>query len=137
MMRVRLARLIRFILLAIAMLLIGIWCAVAVWYQFAHEPWRSLLSGAIALVVLGCVFALATRLRWIGFGAFAGCFALFLVWWATILPTNDRDWAPDVARTVTAAVDGDRVVISNLRDFKWTKCGSSEPTACHGLPTWT
>jgi hypothetical protein len=116
---VRLLRLIGFVLLAIGMLLIGLWCTIAVWYQCPLEPWRSVLSGATALVALACVFALATRGRWIGFGAFAGCFVLFLVWWATIRPTNDRDWAPDVARTVTATVDGDRVVISNVRDFNW------------------
>jgi hypothetical protein len=78
-----------------------------------------LLSGATALVVLGCVCALATRQRWFGLGAFAGCFALFLVWWATISPTNNRDWAPDVARLGTATVDGDRIVVSNVRDFNW------------------
>jgi hypothetical protein len=41
MMLVRLARLIGFVLLAIAMLLVGIWCAVAVWYQCSLEPWRT------------------------------------------------------------------------------------------------
>src|SRR5215475_14288909 len=98
MMFVRLARLIGLVVLAIGILLVGVWCSVAVWYQAVCEPWRSVLSGATALFVLCCVFALATRVRWIGLGAFAGGFVLFLVWWATILPMGDRDWAPDVAR---------------------------------------
>jgi Domain of unknown function (DUF4105) len=115
----RLARLIGLVLLALVMLLVGLWCTVAVWYQCTVEPWRSVLTGATALVALACVFALATRVRSIGFGAFAGCFALFLVWWATISPINNRDWAPDVARVVTAIVEGDQVEISNVRNFNW------------------
>lgn len=115
----RLAQLIGLVLMAIGMVLVGIWWSVAVWYQSTLEPWRSVLSGATALFALACVLALASRLRWIGLGAFAGCFALFLGWWATISPTNNRDWAPDVARPVTATVDGDRIVISNVRNFNW------------------
>ena len=115
----RLAQLIGLVLMAIGMLLVGIWWSVAVWYQSTLEPWRSVLSGATALFALACILALASRLRWIGLGAFAGGFALFLGWWATISPTNNRDWAPDVARPVTATVDGDRIVVSNVRNFNW------------------
>jgi len=113
------ARLIGLVLLALVMLLVGLWCTVAVWYQCPTEPWRSVLTGATALVALACVFALTSRVRWIGFAVFAGCFALFLVWWATISPTDNRDWAPDVARVVTAIVEGDEVEISNVRNFNW------------------
>src|SRR5271170_6785632 len=115
----RLARLIGFVLLATGMLAVGIWCSVAVWYQCPLEPWRSVLSGATAIVAFACVVALATRLRWVGFGTFAGSFALFLVWWATISPTDSRDWSPDVARVATATVDGDQIVLSNVRNFNW------------------
>jgi len=113
------ARLIGLVLLALVMLLVGLWCTVAVWYQCPTEPWRSVLTGATALVALACVFALTSRVRWIGFAVFAGCFAVFLVWWATISPTDNRDWAPDVARVVTAIVEGDEVEISNVRNFNW------------------
>ena len=67
----RLARLIGLVLLAIGMSLVGIWCAVAVWYQCPFEPWRSVLCGATALVALSCIGALGARARWIGFGALA------------------------------------------------------------------
>ena len=36
-----------------------------------------------------------------------------------VTPSNDRDWQPDVARSVTATIDGDRLVVSNVRNFNW------------------
>jgi Domain of unknown function (DUF4105) len=39
--------------------------------------------------------------------------------WSTIHPSNDRDWTPDVARSVPGTTDGDRVVINNVRNFTW------------------
>ena len=113
-------RRIGFVLLAISMLLIGTWCSIAVWYQCeCGETLRSLsaaLTAAVTLVVVAC---LATRRRWMAVAIYSACFGLFLAWWATISPRHDRNWAPDVARSVTAKVDGDRVVVSNVRNFAW------------------
>jgi hypothetical protein len=107
-------------LLAIAILLIGIWCSIAVWYRCgAGEPWRGLLAGAALLFALGAVVGLATPRRWLTLAVYAAAFALFLGWWGTIRPTNDRNWAPDVARTVTATIDSDRLVVKNVRNFNW------------------
>ncbi len=116
----QLARWIGFALLVIAILLISIWCSFAVWYQCrAGEPWRGLLAGAILLFALGVVIGLATPMRWLALAVYAAAFALFLGWWATITPNNGRNWAPDVARTATATIDGDRLVVKNVRDFTW------------------
>jgi hypothetical protein len=65
------------------------------------------------------VACLTRRRRWIIAGIYSASVAAFLVWWATISPTNDRHWAPDVARSVTAAIDGDRLVVNNVRNFTW------------------
>jgi Domain of unknown function (DUF4105) len=116
----RLAHWIVLALLATAILSTGVWCSVAVWYRCgAGEPWRSLLAAAtlaFAVVVAAC---LAMPRRWRALAVYTGAFALFLGWWATITPANDRNWAPDVARTVTATIDGDRLVVSNVRNFAW------------------
>lgn len=34
-------------------------------------------------------------------------------------PSNDRDWRADVARLATAAVQGDRVTLKNVRNFRY------------------
>jgi hypothetical protein len=116
----RLVRRAGFALLAMIMLLVGLWCSVAVWYQCgAGEPLRSLLAAATAILTLIVVTCLTTRRRWFITGIYFLFFALFLVWWATISPTNERRWAADVARSVTATIDGDRVVVNNVRDFTW------------------
>ncbi|MBV8738758.1 MAG: DUF4105 domain-containing protein [Alphaproteobacteria bacterium] len=51
--------------------------------------------------------------------AYFGFFALVVGWWMTIKPTNNRNWAPDVARTATAIITGDRLVVQNVRNFVW------------------
>src|SRR5271154_1232451 len=107
-------------MLAAVVLGIGIWWATAVWYQCgAGEPWRGLLAGSPLIVALGAVASLAMPRRWFALAGFTAAFVLFLAWWATITPTNDRNWAPDVARTVTATIDGDHLVVRNVRNFNW------------------
>jgi hypothetical protein len=116
----RLARWIGFALLAIAILLIGAWCSVAVWYRCgAGEPVRDLLAGATLVFALVVAASLATSRRWLALAVYAASFALFLVWWTAIRPTNDRNWAPDVARSATATIDGDHLTVKNVRNFTW------------------
>jgi len=44
-------------------------------------------------------------------------FLAVLFWWLSIEPSNEREWLPDVARLPAAEIDGDRVVIRNVRNF--------------------
>ena len=43
-------------------------------------------------------------------------FALVLAWWFTLQPSNDRDWQPDVALLSYADIDGNKVVVHNIRN---------------------
>ena len=42
-----------------------------------------------------------------------------MVWWVSIPPSNDGQWADDVARMTTGTVDGSRVTLYNVRNFDW------------------
>ena len=115
-----LARRTGLVLLAMVMLLVGAWCSIAVWYRAGvNEPMRDLLAGATLVLVLFAVGYLATRRRWIALIYYTVAVALFLAWWTTITPSNDRVWSPEIDRSVTATIDGDRLVVSNVRNFIW------------------
>jgi len=116
----RIARWIGFALLAVTVLLIGAWCALAVWFRCTGgELVRGALAATIAVLALAAVASLVTSRRWLAFTVYAAVIALVFAWWSTIRPSNDRDWQPDVARNVTATIDNDRLIVDNVRNFNW------------------
>ena len=116
----RLARWIGFICLAVAILLVGVWCALAVWFRLPTVATiRDLAGGTLFVLTLGTTGCLASSWRWRTLSLYVGVAVIVLVWWTTIKPSNDRHWAPDVARTATATIDGDRLMVDNVRDFVW------------------
>lgn len=119
-MALRLLRWFGLALLLLVILSIGCWCTLAVWFRFpAIGRVRWIVAGTflmLAFVSAGCI---ATSRRWVAFTAYACLFAVVLAWWTTIMPSNDRDWAPDVARSVTATIEGDRLIVNNVRNFSW------------------
>ena len=40
-------------------------------------------------------------------------------WRFSLRPSNARDWQPDVARVATAEIQGDRVTVRNVRNFRY------------------
>ncbi len=42
-----------------------------------------------------------------------------LAWWITLVPSNDRDWLTDVAEQPSAVIDGDRLTVHNVRNFRY------------------
>ena len=65
------------------------------------------------------VQALFRRGRWVALGIYVLAFGAVVVWWGTIGPPADGDWAPDVARQTTGTIDGDILTLSDVRDFDW------------------
>ena len=97
------------------------WGALALYYL---APGSAGVRTALAwsFVVLGVVTlgALAVRrLRWWGVLGFAAAFGLVLVVWGSTTPSNDRDWAPEVAVLPYATIDGERVTVHNIRNFDY------------------
>lgn len=45
--------------------------------------------------------------------------AILAAWWVSIKPSNDRDWADEVSRTLRGSVRGSLVTLHDIRDFDW------------------
>ena len=52
-------------------------------------------------------------------GGWALALVALLVWWHTLRPSNDRDWADEVSRMPQGTVQGDHVRLRDVRNFDW------------------
>lgn len=107
-------------LIAIAMAVLTLWMAGALWFRLpAGEALRGAAAGMAGLAGLACVIALFTRRRIVALGVFSLMFAGVAAWWATIHPVADADWMPDVARQTHGTIDGDSLTLHDIRAFDW------------------
>jgi Domain of unknown function (DUF4105) len=111
------------ILLAI---LLTAWAVAALYFDLVPDATlRIVLASAYAFAMLGAL--LAFRRGVIGIEICVVAFALVLIWWLTLKPSNDRAWQPDVAQTAWAQIDGDRVTIHNIRNCDYRTEGDYTP----------
>lgn len=97
--------------------IIGLWCALALYYSNLPGVLRPL---AAAVFVIASVFALCfLKPRHYGGLAFTGLVAVVAVYWLLIPPSNDRPWRTDVAVLAHADVKGNLVTIHNIRNFDY------------------
>jgi hypothetical protein len=103
-----------------AVVLPGAWAALALIYRC-----RLTAAARVPLILLWLLIWLTTLLLLRGTHAFAAvalfacAFAAVLAWWLHLKPSNERDWADDVARTLCGEICGDRAVLHNVRNFHW------------------
>jgi hypothetical protein len=101
-------------------LLLAAWGCVALWYQAPGA--RALKKIAAPLwAAFSCAVLIAL---WHGRLApalvvFGVAFGALLLWWRHLRPTNNREWADDVAQMTTGAVGDSRVTLHNVRNFQW------------------
>ena len=94
--------------------------ATALWF---HLPDGINIVAAIVLMgmglgLVGAALVVRARRKML-FGAAITIITLTLVWWVQVSPRNDREWAPELAQSVTADIDGSQVTLSNIRNFNW------------------
>jgi len=113
----RLLKLLRgllWVMLGIVLLVATLWAMAALHFD-VRIPWLR-----TPLVIL---YALALATAWIfvkgwwrKIGLTVVGFALVLGWWLTLQPSNDRDWQPDLAVLPYADINGNQVIIHNIRN---------------------
>lgn len=110
--------LLRFPLIALfwaAALAAETWATLAINYSNLPWPWlRATTAAAFAIGSIGAIILVRPRRR--ATLMCAAGFAIVLVWYDLIPPSNQRDWQPDVARTPTISIDGDSVIVHDVRD---------------------
>jgi Domain of unknown function (DUF4105) len=116
-------RFFRYLIISIIIVVLCVatlWGTLALWYKLpAPDVLRIAICGLFAvlgIMVIGAQFG-ARRLS--ALVIFAPFFAGLLVWWISIDPPADGNWAPQVARQVTGTIDGDLLTLTNVREFEW------------------
>lgn len=105
---------------AIATFVSGAWGAMALWYQLpGGATARTLGSVSWALAVIAFAIVAISHRSWLPLGVYVAMYALLLLWWASITPSNTRTWADDVARQLSGTVSGSAVTLHNVRNFDW------------------
>ena len=98
----------------------AVWAAFALWFQLplpeVPRIGAIVLFEILAVLTAAGLFWRRARHGWI---AYALAFAALLLWWGTILPSNDRDFAPDIAHGVTGVLRGNILTLENVRNFGW------------------
>ena len=106
------------VVLSVIVLVSVTWGALALWLD---GPSSRVLAGTMAAGLVLVSIALAALIRPFLRGLVAALVPVVAValWWASIAPSNTRDWTPDVARTARAAFHGSSVTIQNVRNFRY------------------
>jgi hypothetical protein len=119
-------------ILALCLLLLGTWAAMALLAAGAAAgTLRRLLAAAMAAATIATAAAIllgrATPRALAGQGV---AILAVVAWFFSLEPRNDRPWAVDVSRTPWAEIDGDEVTIHEVRHFAWR-------TEADFTPRWT
>jgi hypothetical protein len=106
--------------LCIGLIVLGMtaWATLAIYYSnLPSEPLRIALAAAFATgTLLAFLFLPDRRRTLLGFGA---AFAVVLLWWMSVEPSNERDWQTEVAVLPYGTQAGDLVTLHNVRNFDY------------------
>jgi len=101
------------------LVLCWVWGVTALFFAGPGPDWlRVLLAISFGALLPGT--SLLCRSFNKGFFVCSVCFISLLIWWNTLQPTNNKDWAPDVAQISYGKILEDRLVMHNVRDFSYT-----------------
>jgi len=94
-----------------------IWATSAIYWS--NLPWYGArLVLALAFLAYG-IYALWVKRDRRTLLVFAGLFLVVFAWYHSIRPSHNRNWRPEVAVMPRAIIDGDRVLLKNVRNFDY------------------
>lgn len=98
------------------------WAFGALWFDAAPAAAWGFFAAVIAAMVALRGGGRAWLVPFVGF-------AVVLAWWLTLTPSHQREWAVEYSKLPRAEIEGDKVTISNLRNFD---C----PPGADPVPRW-
>jgi hypothetical protein len=112
--------------LFLVLFLCWVWGCVALWLCGPDPQWVRILLVCLFGFFLPAVF-LFSRSFGRGFILCAGLFVVLVFWWQTLQPTNDKDWALDVAQVSHGEIKGNKLTMYNVRNFDYVDEKNSIP----------
>lgn len=110
-------------LLGLLMLAAAGWGGLALHYwDHANSTLRQSLAAAWVLASLALIAGFwirRWRWRWRSVATQVALFAALLGAWSALEPSNDRVWVPENARLSYATIDGDRIMLHDIRNFDY------------------
>src|SRR5258707_4439254 len=94
-----------------------VWTFAALWFDVRHVGLRIVAAVLFAVAVLVILFTV--KGVWVRMAACAACCVVVVVWWLSIKPTNDPPWQADLSRNAWAEIQGDQMVVHNVRDCRY------------------
>ena len=90
------------------------WSILAIYYSNLPAAVRPYAAGMFGLASFGILLFVRPKRR--GKATFLTLFALLVIWWLAMPPSNTRDWQPDLATLAWAEIVGNKVAIHNIRN---------------------
>jgi len=94
-----------------------LWACGALWFDFPVDALKRPAAVAAGLAALAFCFLMKPWRRAVL--AVSLMFGIILFWWLSQEPRLDRDWKPEVSRLPHAEIEGDRIVLHDVRDFDY------------------
>src|ERR1700761_7031716 len=96
------------VLATLVMIIAAGWGTLALWYQIPGGlPVKVLVVATWGLFSGLMLLQFWTHRPALGVVGFVIAFAVLLLWWQSIEPSNERLWADDVAQMALGTVEGD------------------------------
>jgi hypothetical protein len=97
--------------------LVVAWGTLAIYYS--NVPWSTVRFGLALAFGAFAIWALWWSRQRRMPAIFTVVFLVVAAWWISITPSHERQWRPEVAVMPRAAIDGDNVRISGVRNFDY------------------
>ncbi len=108
------------ILGVLAILAAGAWSALVLHYAPVLPAGARIAAGlAVAVLVLLSLAGFFWRRLRPAIAALAVLCGLATFGWARVSPSHEGDWPSEVRHLAQASIEGDRVIIRNIRNFEW------------------